>query len=128
MLRGALAVVFFLLCLQAVVFFVRTLILEEGVCNAEGPFGVTTPTFVFFTTFFLAALFFLWQWWREEDEKQGLFWLLLLSAGGSNALERLIYGCIFDFLALPFFPLFNVADVILSLSVVFLLWREFRHK
>lgn len=60
--------------------------------------------------------------------KQGLCWLLLLSAGGSNALERLIHGCVFDFLLLPFFPAFNLADVALSLSVVFLLWSEFRRE
>lgn len=120
-LRGVLAVAFFLLSLQAVAFLARTLFVEEGVCNEQGPFGLAAPAFALFAAFSVATLFFVWQWWKEEDERQGLLWLLLLSAGVSNALERLVHGCIFDFLALPSFPLFNAADVVLSLSVVFLL-------
>lgn len=127
-LHGALSVVFFLLCLQAASFLARTLWLEQGICNEQGPFGALAPIWGLWGVFVVASLFFLWQWWQEQDTKQGLLWLLLLSAGGSNALERLTNGCIFDFLTLPFFPLFNLADVFLTISVVFLLWKELQRK
>jgi signal peptidase II len=54
--------------------------------------------------------------------------LWILAAGGSNLVERLLYGCVGDYLKVPFFPIFNIADVVLSLSVVFLLWKELRGK
>ena len=104
MLRGALAVVFFLSSLQIIGLSARTLLRGEGICNTQGPFGFTTSALVLLVASAIAAFFFVWQWWREDNERQGLLWLLLLAAGGSNVLERLVYGCVFDFLTLPLFP------------------------
>lgn len=79
-----------------------------------------------YSIFFCSVAFFLFQWWHEEEWQYGVAWLLLLAAAGSNILERFSYGCVFDFLTLSVGPLFNGADVILTLGVVFLLWRELR--
>ena len=51
-----------------------------------------------------------------------LLWLLL--AGGlGNLLDRLLFGYVVDFFSVQFarFPVFNVADICLTLSVMFLI-------
>lgn len=124
MLLGALSVAFFLLFLQGVAALAR-MFFPGAVCNPAGPFGIALSFPILLIVFLLAAGFFLFQWWKEWDRSLEILWLLLLSAGTSNALERIVHGCVFDFLSLPGIPLFNLADVALSLSVVFLLVREF---
>jgi len=126
LLWSTLSVVFFLLCLQGIGFFAREYQRDGAACNSEGPFGLQINFWLILIAFFIATWFFLRQWWREEEVKTAFFWLLLLAAGTSNLLERLFFGCVFDFLALPFLPLFNVADVVLTVSVIFLLWWEVR--
>lgn len=127
MLLGAFSVVFFVLCLQILAFFVRNSSLS-GVCNDGGAFGLGFP-FWLLTLFFIGAvIFFLFEWWRVPKGDHGWPWLFLVAAGTSNMLERLVHGCVFDFIHVPFFPSFNGADVILSLSVVFLLWKGIRQR
>ncbi len=126
LLSGILSVAFFVSCLQGISFFAREYQKEGVTCNTEGPFGVQVSLWLLLIIFFGAAWFFLRQWWKEEEKRRAFFWLLLMAAGASNLMERLFFGCVFDFLALPFLPLFNVADVVLTVSVIFLLWWEVR--
>ncbi|MCL2811133.1 MAG: signal peptidase II [Clostridia bacterium] len=57
-----------------------------------------------------------------------LLWLLL--AGGiGNLADRLLFGYVVDFFSVQFvqFPVFNVADVCLTVSAVFLIIALLRH-
>ena len=52
---------------------------------------------------------------------QSLFWLALLCAGTfGNMHERIAIGCVRDFfeLTLVNFPVFNISDIMINLSVV----------
>ena len=52
---------------------------------------------------------------------QSLFWLALLCAGTfGNMHERIAIGCVRDFFELTFvnFPVFNISDIMINLSVV----------
>jgi len=57
-----------------------------------------------------------------------LLWLLL--AGGiGNLADRLIFGYVVDFFSVQFvqFPVFNVADICLTVSAIFLIIALLRH-
>lgn len=50
-----------------------------------------------------------------------LFWLALLCAGTfGNMHERIIIGCVRDFFELTFvnFPVFNISDIMINISVI----------
>jgi lipoprotein signal peptidase len=76
--------------------------------------------------FLVVGAVFLWEWSKSRSLRALFPWLLLVSAGGSNLAERLFFGCVYDYLSLPFFPTFNLSDAILTLSVVFLVWKGSR--
>ncbi|MFZ2299692.1 MAG: signal peptidase II [Candidatus Moraniibacteriota bacterium] len=99
--------------------------ISGGVCNDDGPFGVLVPQWLL-VGIGLAALVFV----AAHGRKAKLFflqwpWLLILSGGLGNVLERLSFGCIMDYIALPPFPVFNVADILLTVGAIgiFLGWR-----
>lgn len=52
---------------------------------------------------------------------------LILGGGAANILDRLRDGRVTDFLVLWPFPLFNVADVLITFGAVLLLGGELRH-
>lgn len=120
--------VLLLFLLQGAAFFVRTYGPESFVCNSGGPFGIEVALIPWRIVVGGALLSFLLLWARTREQKASFLWLCICAAGGSNLLERLTFGCVADYLKLPLWPLFNMADVVLSVSVVFLLWREIQRK
>lgn len=59
---------------------------------------------------------------HDTPVQNALLWLLL--AGGiGNLIDRLLFGYVVDFFCVQFvrFPIFNVADVCLSVAAVFLI-------
>lgn len=126
MLHSVLLVASFLFIFQVLAQSARRVFLEEALCNTAGPFGITLPPVIFgmLLAGILAGICILW--WRKRNEAHSFVWLILFSAGLSNILERFWYGCVFDYITLPWWPVFNGADVALFVSVVFLVWREWR--
>ena len=120
--------VLFLLSLQGLTWAIRVSGWTGMVCNTAGPFGIAIVPETWYLIVGSILVFFGVLWWRRGDSATSLPWLLFMAAGGSNLLERLHSGCVADYLRLPFLPVFNVADVVLSASVVFLLGREMWRK
>lgn len=125
MLRSVLLVASFLFLFQGIGFLIRTSSWEIGLCNTAGPFGISVPNVLFEAVLIGVLVAFFAVWWKNRDGVYSFVWLILLSAGMSNFFERVYFGCVFDYIALPWWPIFNVADVTLFVSVVFLVWKEY---
>lgn len=102
---------------------------SDGVCNQGGPFGVALPLWLIFVTGIAGTLAFSCLWWRESTLQVEWPWMLILAGGIGNLLERMLFGCIMDYIALPglsFFPVFNLADALITIGVVgiFLHWHR----
>ena len=125
---GILFVASFLWLCQGVRHIVRERGLSE-VCNAEGAFSLPLSTGIFFLFALLFLGYFLLQWWRADSlQVEEWLWLLLFSAGLSNVMERLLFGCVADYIVLGSFPAFNVADIGLTLGALGLLYEHLRPK
>jgi signal peptidase II len=63
--------------------------------------------------------------WRLSATARGA--LLLLAAGAlGNGLDRLAHGHVVDFIHLTHWPVFNVADIYITVGAVLLLWASRR--
>ena len=64
----------------------------------------------------------------KEKEKKMIFALAMLLGGASgNLIDRLIHGRVIDFLDFRIWPVFNIADSAITVSVIFLivlLWKK----
>lgn len=89
-----------------------------AVCNHDWPFGIgiALPKWFSLIGFGIGA-FLIAEWWKKESLAQEWPWILIISGGLGNLLERLFFGCIMDYIALPFFPVFNIADILLTIGV-----------
>lgn len=126
MLPSVLFVASFLFLFQILSYSARSIFLQEGFCNTAGPFGIIFPPVMFGILLAGTLIGICIVWWKKRDESYSFVWLVLFSAGLSNVVERFVYGCVFDYITLPWWPVFNGADVTLFVSVVFLLWRELK--
>ena len=109
---------------------------SQLVCNPNISWGIAVDKFILFPALILALVFLVYF-----IRRMSFHWSLALILAGAlgNVIDRLRYGCVIDFIALknlpvvgklPLaeqFPLFNFADVFITLGVVVLsvvLWRK----
>jgi signal peptidase II len=78
---------------------------------------------------FIAVVLIYFAWYMRTIMHNGVLamaCMLILSGGISNFLDRIMYGSVVDFIQLHlgdwFFPVFNVADVAISVGALLLLY------
>ncbi len=82
------------------------------------------------------SLFFisLLLYWYGRAQRSVQLWALGLILGGAlgNAVDRIYFGAVFDFISLHVgswaFPAFNVADMLVSIGFLTLMWDNFQWK
>lgn len=90
------------------------------VCNPGIGLGVELhETIMWMTIVFVLALV-LSQSLKRPWGAENLAWGAIFIGGVTNAIDRHLRGCVMDYLHMPFFPSFNLADIMIFLGVIVL--------
>jgi len=65
----------------------------------------------------------LFRAYKKKKTIEIFSWTLVLVGAFSNLLDRVKYGSVTDYLNIPFFTALNLADVMISLGVIVLVYR-----
>ncbi|MCM8784884.1 MAG: signal peptidase II [Candidatus Omnitrophica bacterium] len=96
-------------------FFSLTLVKNKGIV-----FGLfsSEKIKIFIIFFSLIAIFFIF-FYTFKFEKYHKFCLGLVAGGiTGNLIDRIKYGYVIDFINFHFFPVFNLADVFVSIGII----------
>ena len=104
------------------------------ICNKGIAFGIILPNWLILPIIIAIISFIgllILNRFKNPDNKNFTFnpnfkildypAVLIFSGALSNLFDRLIYGCVIDFIDLGFWPVFNLADVLICLGVFFLI-------
>src|SRR3989344_7865268 len=101
------------------------------VTNTGSAFGLFKNLNWFFMLFSIAVIIAIFYYLRKKiDEKEKFLQLavgLLLGGTIGNMADRIFYGAVTDFLDFRIWPVFNVADSAVTVSVIILiilLWKK----
>lgn len=75
----------------------------------------------------LLVIFIVINFWLKAYRIKNILiwpWGLLIVGAISNLLDRFQYGGVVDFINVPYFTVFNVSDIYISIAVVWILWYE----
>lgn len=84
-------------------------------CNKGIAFGLNFGN-IFLFYFILAIIFFLFL--REKNNLSFAGLTLIFAGGMSNLFDRIVLGCVRDFISIYNLPVFNLADSVISVGVV----------
>ena len=73
---------------------------------------------IFFTVLVVILLIFLWLLKLGKKTRFGM--ILVISGAGGNLWDRITRGAVLDFIDIKFWPIFNLADVFISIGVILL--------
>lgn len=86
-----------------------------------GLFQGNNTVFIFISAIFIALLIFF----RKEFDNKALLVLILAGAVG-NLVDRILHGHVLDFIDFKFFPVFNIADSLIFIGVVGIIFLEIK--
>lgn len=99
-------------------------------CNKGIAFGIKIPpAFILFLN--LVIIVFLFYYLLKELKQKPLIkkslGLILIVAGAlSNLTDRLLFGCVIDYIDFKIWPVFNLADTFISIGVFIMLLEIYK--
>lgn len=63
---------------------------------------------------------------KKNGKNVNIAWYMILSGGIGNLIDRIVRGYVVDFVATPFIATFNIADSMVVIGVVLLIFNEVR--
>jgi signal peptidase II len=93
-------------------------------CNPVLSWGIPLQGF-FFWFFWLIA--FSGLLYLTKKFNFNIFLIFVLAGAISNFIDRVLHGCVIDYIKLLSFPVFNLADIYITLGIIaFLLFTFFK--
>lgn len=111
--------------------FSKYIIRREGgfyICNKGIAFGIDLPEKMIWTLSLLIIFSFIILLFRKTLRKNPFLLALILAGALSNLIDRLYFSCVIDFIDLKFWPVFNLADVYITVSVIILLYLNLNRR
>ncbi|OGI25089.1 MAG: signal peptidase II [Candidatus Moranbacteria bacterium RBG_13_45_13] len=93
---------------------------ENSICNKNIAWSIPIAPSVFYFLWAIIFLFLIYCFLnRKHFEKTAL--VFIISGGISNIIDRLAHGCVIDFIDIKIWPVFNLADVYITIGILMLL-------
>jgi signal peptidase II len=96
------------------------------ICNKGIAFGIKLPDIIFWIFWLVIIFFIFFILYKKHFAHYSPHIILILSGSVSNILDRLYFGCIIDFIDFKIWPVFNLADSFIVLSVILILLNQLK--
>ncbi|HBB37293.1 MAG: Lipoprotein signal peptidase [Candidatus Moranbacteria bacterium GW2011_GWC1_45_18] len=108
--------------------FLKFLFSENSVCNKNLAWSIPLAPgfFYFFWIIIIVCLAFLFFKSRKYFDKTAF--ILILAGAISNMIDRIARGCVVDFIDINFWPVFNLADIYITIGVAMLILNTIKSK
>lgn len=108
--------------------FFKYIFLATSVCNKNLAWSIpiTLGVFCFFWLVFFSLLIYYFLKSKDHFEKISL--TFVISGAVSNLADRIIRGCVVDFIDLKIWPVFNLADMYITIGISLLIVIYIKYK
>jgi signal peptidase II len=98
------------------------------VCNKDIAWSISIAPGFFYFIWIVIILLIIYLFLKSKSDSEKIALVLILSGAFSNLFDRLSRGCVIDFIDLKFWPVFNTADIYISIGVFSMLFLIIKNK
>lgn len=93
------------------------------ICNKNIAFGINLPNSIFYILWIIIVSIIIISItkYKIQDTKYAIF---ILSGAISNIADRLVFGCVTDFIDFKIWPVFNLSDIFITLGAIMLIYKN----
>ncbi len=95
--------------------------------NTGGVFGILKNSNFYFILLTLIIIFVV-VYYYDKDKKFSLGFNFLLAGAFDNLIDRVFRGYVIDFIDFKIWPVFNLADVFITLGVLIIVYKTLKEK
>jgi len=92
------------------------------VCNKNIAWSLPIAPTIFYLAWIIIISVLIYIFLKTKTYSQKIFLLLIFSGAVSNMIDRVRFGCVVDYIDLKFWPVFNLADVYITIGIILLLF------
>jgi len=98
------------------------------ICNLGISFGIQLPNYLFWILWIGIIAVLLYFISKKTFFLTQIPLILVLAGAISNIIDRFYLGCVIDFIDLKIWPVFNFADISISIGAIMLVITIFKKK
>jgi signal peptidase II len=95
---------------------------SSSVCNKNIAWSIPIAPAIFYFVWVLIMIILIYLISKKNFYIQKFFIVLIFSGAISNMIDRIRLGCVVDYIDLKFWPVFNLADVYISVGIILFLF------
>ena len=108
--------------------FLKFLFSENSVCNKNIAWSLSAAPGFFYFLWAIIFIFLMFLLLKSKNYFEKIFLVLILSGAVSNIIDRIMHGCVVDFIDLKFWPVFNLADIYITIGIAMLILNIIKSK
>lgn len=112
---------------QEIVLIPRILSLTH-LMNTGASFGIFRGMNAFLTVLGLLVIAFLFYYLSKHPSERHVPFALVIGGAISNVFDRIARGFVIDFIQIPFWPSFNIADSAITIGVIAIIMYSLQTK
>lgn len=93
--------------------------------NTGIAFGIPIARPLLFVIIFVVFIILIWllkEFWQAQNQLAVLATILIIGGALANLIDRIRYGFVVDYIGVPFFSVFNLADAMISLGLALIIF------
>jgi len=108
---------FFLISLDQVLKFYFS---ASSICNKNIAWSIPIAPSFFYFFWLIICIFLVYNFMKSQNYNERIAFAFILSGAFSNLVDRLTRGCVIDFIDFKIWPVFNLADIYITIGVLLL--------
>jgi signal peptidase II len=92
-------------------------------CNQNIAWSVPIAPVIFYFAWIIIVSTLIYIFFKSKNFIQQFLLILIFSGAISNIIDRIRLGCVIDYVDLKFWPVFNLADVYITVGVIFIIFN-----
>ncbi len=97
----------------------------EPFCNKNIAWSISIVPGVFYFVWIVVFLILFYLFVKSKNNSEKIALTLILSGAISNLIDRLARGCVVDFINFKLWPVFNLADIYITVGIAALIINSF---